>query len=139
MAQNEADTKAAQIAGIRKLMGSRGTAKPTTPPGAPPGNGGDPTDEILGRLDQGMGQAPPRLAPPEQDQEMEEAGRAEEIREAVLAAQDRIILGTILVDIFERFSPNMTPTETMVMLHQIELYNPAYVRRHKAAMQQGGE
>ena len=93
-------------------------------------------DPFAGLVGRGQPQGQPQPQPPAPTQEeIAAAERAVQVREAVLQAQDNAILGTVLINIYERFGPAMTTTERLIMLREIEVYNPAYARRVKALMQ----
>ena len=119
------DLKAVQLAKIREIMGGKAPLR-----GLAQGNGGDQTDAILRGQDESVEQGPT-------PEELEAAHRATEMHEAVLAAQDRAIVSVVLIDIFERFGPEMTNTEKLVMLREIKLYNRGYAERVEARMQGG--
>lgn len=118
------DLRRQQLEKIQEIIGKR-----TPPPrGAIPGNGGDATEAILRGGNEQVEQGPT-------SEQVEAARRAAEMREMILTAQDRAIMGTVLIDIFERFGPSMTNTEKLVMLSEIKRYNPLYAKSIEAAMQ----
>ena len=135
----------AAMARIQALLASRKGGVPGNPqasavarsqaaPQAEPGAiDEDPFAGLVGR-EQSQGQSQPQPPAPTQE-EIAAAERAVQVREAVLQAQDNAILGTVLINIYERFGPAMTTTERLIMLREIEVYNPAYARRVKALMQ----
>ena len=143
LAMGDEGSKEAARARVQALIASRkGGAQAAAARGqAPtprdgPGGSGDPLVRLAGG-EPGGGTPPPQtpVPPAPTPEEIAAAERAVQVREAVLQAQDNAILGTVLINIFERFGPGMTTTERLIMIREIEVYNPAYARRVKAAMQ----